>query len=126
MLLQQLLLPVTDATNGHYPGPNLVIERSSLFVFFDIDFYDISVRTLRDRNEVDQQIKAQQQPVKVMRAIKVACIHAMKDVVAVERALRDRIRTQLGLPEWSVAIDPKARAQELGIRASSISISILR
>src|SRR5664280_2238852 len=34
---------------------------------------------------------------------------------AAERALRDRVRAQLGMPEWRAAIDPKVRAQELGI-----------
>jgi very-short-patch-repair endonuclease len=37
---------------------------------------------------------------------------------AAERALRDRVRTQLGLPEWRAATDPKVRAQELGISPS--------
>lgn len=37
---------------------------------------------------------------------------------ASERALRDRIREQLGMPEWRVATDPKARAQDLGIDPS--------
>ena len=32
-----------------------------------------------------------------------------------ERALRDRMRVQLGMPEWRLATDPKARANELGI-----------
>src|SRR6516162_4551189 len=40
-----------------------------------------------------------------------------KDKVA-ERALRDRVRTQLGMPEWRVATDPCARARELGIDPS--------
>ncbi len=37
---------------------------------------------------------------------------------AAERALRDRVRAQLGMPEWRAAIDPKVRAQELGINPS--------
>lgn len=37
---------------------------------------------------------------------------------AAERALRDRVRNQLGMPPWRVAIDPKARAEELGINPS--------
>ena len=37
-----------------------------------------------------------------------------RDKVA-ERALRDRMRVQLGMPEWRLATDPKARANELGI-----------
>jgi hypothetical protein len=37
-----------------------------------------------------------------------------KDRVA-ERALRDRVRAQLEMPEWRPAIDPRARARELGI-----------
>jgi hypothetical protein len=37
-----------------------------------------------------------------------------KDRIA-ERALRDRVRAQLGMPEWRAAIDPRARARELGI-----------
>src|SRR5579871_2263102 len=37
---------------------------------------------------------------------------------AAERALRDRVRAQLGMPEWRAATDPKARAQELGINTS--------
>lgn len=40
-----------------------------------------------------------------------------KDKVA-ERALRDRVRTKLGMPEWRVATDPRARARELGIDPS--------
>ena len=40
-----------------------------------------------------------------------------KDRVA-ERALRDRVRAQLGMPEWRVAVDPRARARELGIDPS--------
>jgi hypothetical protein len=40
-----------------------------------------------------------------------------KDKVA-ERALRDRVRTQLGMPEWRAATDPRARARELGIDPS--------
>jgi len=32
-----------------------------------------------------------------------------------ERALRDRVRTKLAMPEWRVATDPRARARELGI-----------
>jgi Protein of unknown function (DUF4011) len=35
-----------------------------------------------------------------------------------ERALRDRVRAQLGMPEWRPAIDPSARARELGIDPS--------
>jgi hypothetical protein len=34
---------------------------------------------------------------------------------AAERALRDRVRVQLGMPEWRLATDPGARAKELGI-----------
>ena len=34
---------------------------------------------------------------------------------AAERALRDRVRAQLGMPEWRIATDPKARAKDLGI-----------
>jgi very-short-patch-repair endonuclease len=41
----------------------------------------------------------------------------MKDKIA-ERALRDRVRTKLGMPEWRAAIDPRARARELGIDPS--------
>jgi very-short-patch-repair endonuclease len=41
----------------------------------------------------------------------------IKDRVA-ERALRDRVRAQLGMPEWRPAIDPRARARELGIDPS--------
>ena len=37
---------------------------------------------------------------------------------AAERALRDRVRAQLGMPEWRAATDPKIRAQELGIDPS--------
>jgi len=37
---------------------------------------------------------------------------------AAERALRDRVRAQQGMPEWRVATDPKARARELGIDPS--------
>ena len=37
---------------------------------------------------------------------------------AAERALRDRVRAQLGMSEWRVATDPKARARELGIDPS--------
>lgn len=37
---------------------------------------------------------------------------------AAERALRDRVREQLGMPEWRAATDPKVRAQELGIDPS--------
>jgi hypothetical protein len=37
---------------------------------------------------------------------------------AAERALRGRVRAQLGMPEWRAAIDPKVRAQELGINSS--------
>jgi very-short-patch-repair endonuclease len=40
-----------------------------------------------------------------------------KDRVA-ERALRDRVRAQLEMPEWRPAIDPRARARELGIDPS--------
>jgi Protein of unknown function (DUF4011) len=40
-----------------------------------------------------------------------------KDRVA-ERALRDRVRAQLGMPEWRVAVDPRARARELSIEPS--------
>lgn len=40
-----------------------------------------------------------------------------KDKVA-ERALRDRVRTKLGMPEWRVATDARARARELGIDPS--------
>ena len=34
---------------------------------------------------------------------------------AAERALRDRVRAQLGMPEWRLATDPKMRAKDLGI-----------
>jgi hypothetical protein len=37
---------------------------------------------------------------------------------AAERALRDRVREQLGMPEWRAATDPGVRAQELGIDPS--------
>src|SRR6266478_2602272 len=37
---------------------------------------------------------------------------------AAERALRDRVREQLGMPEWKAATDPTVRAQELGIDPS--------
>jgi very-short-patch-repair endonuclease len=37
---------------------------------------------------------------------------------AAERALRDRVRSQLGMPEWRAATDPKVRAKELGIDPS--------
>jgi hypothetical protein len=37
---------------------------------------------------------------------------------AAERALRDRVREQLGMPEWRAATDPRVRAQELGIDPS--------
>lgn len=37
---------------------------------------------------------------------------------AAERALRNRVREQLGMPEWLAATDPKARAKELGINIS--------
>ena len=37
---------------------------------------------------------------------------------AAERSLRDRVRLQLGMPEWRAATDPKVRAQELGIDPS--------
>jgi very-short-patch-repair endonuclease len=37
---------------------------------------------------------------------------------AAERSLRDRVRKQLGMPEWQAATDPKVRAQELGIDPS--------
>jgi hypothetical protein len=37
---------------------------------------------------------------------------------AAERALRDRVRTQLSMPEWRTATDPKTRAVELGIDPS--------
>lgn len=37
---------------------------------------------------------------------------------AAERKLRDRVREQLGMPEWRSATDPKVRAQELGIDPS--------
>ena len=37
---------------------------------------------------------------------------------AAERALRDRVRLQLRMPEWRAATDPKARAVELGIDPS--------
>jgi hypothetical protein len=37
---------------------------------------------------------------------------------AAERALRDRVRAQLGMPEWRAATDPKVRAKELGIDPS--------
>jgi very-short-patch-repair endonuclease len=32
--------------------------------------------------------------------------------------LRDRVRAQLGMPEWRAAVDPRARARELGIDPS--------
>jgi hypothetical protein len=52
-----------------------------------------------------------------------------KDRVA-ERAIRDRVRTQLGMPEWRPAVDPRARARELGIDPSydlrSASVMIQR
>ncbi|MCC6947020.1 MAG: DUF4011 domain-containing protein [Bradyrhizobiaceae bacterium] len=38
----------------------------------------------------------------------------VRDRVA-ERSIRDRVRAQLGMPPWLPAIDPKARAKELGI-----------
>jgi len=41
----------------------------------------------------------------------------IRDKVA-ERALRDRVRTQLDMPPWLPATDPKARAKELGINPS--------
>jgi very-short-patch-repair endonuclease len=37
---------------------------------------------------------------------------------AAERSLRDRVRVQLGMPEWRAATDPKVRAQELGVDPS--------
>jgi Protein of unknown function (DUF4011) len=37
---------------------------------------------------------------------------------AAERALRDRVRVQLEMPEWRAATDPRVRAQELGINPS--------
>jgi hypothetical protein len=37
---------------------------------------------------------------------------------AAERSLRDRVRKQLGMPEWRAATDPIVRAQELGIDPS--------
>ena len=37
---------------------------------------------------------------------------------AAERSLRDRVRAQLGMPEWRAAVDPRVRAQELGINPS--------
>lgn len=37
---------------------------------------------------------------------------------AAERALRNCVRAQLGMPEWLAAIDPKAQAKELGINPS--------
>jgi hypothetical protein len=37
---------------------------------------------------------------------------------AAERSLRDRVRKQLGMPEWRAATDPKVRAQELSIDPS--------
>lgn len=37
---------------------------------------------------------------------------------AAERSLRDRVRAELGMPEWRTATDPKVRAQELGIDPS--------
>jgi Protein of unknown function (DUF4011)/AAA domain len=37
---------------------------------------------------------------------------------AAERALRNRVRAELGMPEWLAATDPKARAKELGINIS--------
>lgn len=40
-----------------------------------------------------------------------------KDPVA-ERALRDRVRAQLGMPEWRLTVDPPARAKDLGINPS--------
>lgn len=40
-----------------------------------------------------------------------------KDKVA-ERALRDRVRAKLGMPEWRAATDPRTRARELGIDPS--------
>jgi hypothetical protein len=40
-----------------------------------------------------------------------------KDRVA-ERAIRDLVRAQLGMPEWRPAVDPRARARELGIDPS--------
>jgi very-short-patch-repair endonuclease len=43
--------------------------------------------------------------------------HRSKDKAA-ERSLRDRVRLQLGMPEWRAATDPKVRAQELGIDPS--------
>jgi len=39
---------------------------------------------------------------------------------AAERALRDRVREQLGMPEWRTATDPRVRAQELGIDPSYV------
>jgi very-short-patch-repair endonuclease len=41
----------------------------------------------------------------------------VRDKVA-ERALRDRVRAELDMPPWLAAIEPKARAKELGIEAS--------
>lgn len=41
----------------------------------------------------------------------------MKDRVA-ERALRDRVRATLEMPEWRTATDPRTRARELGIDPS--------
>jgi hypothetical protein len=40
-----------------------------------------------------------------------------KDRVA-ERALRDRVRLHLGMPQWRASVDPRARARELGIEPS--------
>jgi hypothetical protein len=40
-----------------------------------------------------------------------------KDRVA-EQALRDRVRAQLGMPDWRPAIDLRARARELGVDPS--------
>ena len=37
---------------------------------------------------------------------------------AAERALRDRVRTRLGMPPWRLVNDPKTRANELGIDPS--------
>jgi hypothetical protein len=37
---------------------------------------------------------------------------------AAERALRDRVRAALKMPEWRTATDPKVRAQELGVDPS--------
>jgi hypothetical protein len=42
-----------------------------------------------------------------------------KDRVA-ERAIRDRVRAELGMPEWRPSVDPRARARELGIDPSSL------